>query len=57
MIQTGDRWPSLRRFYGRLVERAPWGLAFALGVIAIVLGAAITAKPFTSLGVLVARRA
>lgn len=53
MTATDDRWPSLRRFYARLVERAPWGVALALGLIAIGLGVIITVKPFTSLGVLV----
>ena len=53
MAQTDDRRPSLRRFYARLVDRAPWGLALVLGLVAIGLGVAITTKPFTSLGVLV----
>jgi uncharacterized membrane protein HdeD (DUF308 family)/alpha-beta hydrolase superfamily lysophospholipase len=47
------RWPSTGRFYRRLFERFPWQLALVLGVGAVLIGLAITFKPFNSLGVLV----
>ncbi|MGE0028555.1 MAG: lipase family protein [Thermoleophilia bacterium] len=45
---------SLSAFYRRQAGRLPWWAAVALGAVAVVLGIAITFKPFSSLGVLVA---
>lgn len=54
MTDGGRGWPSLRRPFVRLVERLPWWMALMLGVVAVGFGVAITAKPFSSLQVLVA---
>jgi uncharacterized membrane protein HdeD (DUF308 family)/alpha-beta hydrolase superfamily lysophospholipase len=54
MSDCGSRRPTPRRFYRTLFDRFPWWAALALGLAAVGLGAAITLKPFASLGVLVA---
>lgn len=44
----------LRQFYAGLFRRVPWWAGLLLGLLSVLLGVALTAKPFTSLGVLVA---
>lgn len=54
MSERSGRRPRLRRFYRRLFQRFPWWVGLLLGLVAVGIGLAITAKPFASLGVLVA---
>lgn len=54
MTQKGEDGTRLGGVYRRLFLEFPWWVVLALGVAAIGLGASITAKPFASLGVLVA---
>jgi uncharacterized membrane protein HdeD (DUF308 family) len=54
MTRDDSRGPSLHRSYGRLFARVPWQVALLLGVAAVLIGVAITLKPFASLGVLIA---
>jgi uncharacterized membrane protein HdeD (DUF308 family) len=49
-----ERGTRLRRFYGDRLDRLPWWIAALLGLVSVAVGVAITLKPFSSLGVLVA---
>jgi len=51
---SGTRPPSLRRFYRGLLSGSPWRLTLALGIASAAVGVAITFKPYSSLGILIA---